>query len=158
MGFFKALGEFLGGPSGVSSLLGAGSAIFQATQQRKAAKENAKRARQQAAEQAAAKQREVQRLVGSQRAAFAASGVQIDDDTPGLVIRETRALGQQDVNRILAYGEAQARSYKRQGRNALIGGALSAGSGLLGGFADNRLMVEKYGKSVHSWSFPGGEN
>ncbi|WP_157230824.1 hypothetical protein [Kiloniella laminariae] len=146
-GFIKTIFSGLGGLAGTAkaaaSLLGAGASLYGGIQQNKQAKKQARQAREQAAFDAERKRIQTRRLSGQQRANFAAAGLKIEG-SPALLIEETEQLGYQEADSILRYGDMQAKALKKQGRNALIGGGLSAGGGILGGIADNRLLKQTY--------------
>ena len=103
------------------------------------------------------------RQAGGVRAGYGASGVVIDEDSPGLFIAETRTLGAADIANIHRQGQIeasqardtgrmQAQAYRKQGRNALIGGGLGIGVvKVLGGYAQNKMMQQKYGKRFGRW-------
>ena len=167
--FLKSLSDFGRIFRGAAALLGAQA--YGAYHTRRAAQDQARFARRQAADRAgaiahkaAAAVRERKRLLARQaggvRAGYGASGVVIDEDSPGLFIAETRALGEADMANIHRQGQIevqqardtgrmQARAYRKQGRGALIGGGL--GAGLLGGSAQNRMMQQNYGKRFGRW-------
>ena len=171
--FLKSLSDFGRTFSGAAALLGAGAQAYGAYHTRRAAQDQARFARRQAADRAgaiahkaAAAVRERKRLLARQaggvRAGYGASGVVIDEDSPGLFIAETRALGTADIANIHRQGQIEAqqardtgrmqvRAYRKQGRGALVGGGLGIGAGLLGGSARNRLMQQKYGKRFGRW-------
>ena len=170
-GFLKNLGSFGRTFRGAAALLGAGAQAYGAYHNRRMAQDQARFAQRQAADRAgaierkaAAAVRERKRLLARQaggvRAGYGASGVVIDEDSPGLFIAETRAEGEADSAKIHRqgqiaaqqardYGRMQARAYRKQGRNALIGGGLGI---VLGGYAQNRMIQQKYGKRFGRWS------
>ena len=171
--FLKSLSDFGRTFSGAAAVLGAGAQAYGAYQSRRVAQDQARFAQRQAADRAgaiarkaAAAVRERRRLLarqaGAARAGYGASGVVIDEDSPGLFIAETRAEGAADIANIHKQGQieaAQARdtgrmraqAYRKQGRGALIGGGLGLGAGLLGGYAQNKLMQQKYGQRFGRW-------
>lgn len=140
---FAGLGGLAGTASAAASLLGAGASLYGGIQQKKQAKKQAKLAREQAAFDAERKRIQTRRLSGQQRVNFAAAGLKIEG-SPALLIEETEQLGYQEADDILRYGNMQAKALKKQGKNALIGGALSAGGGILGGISDNRLLKQTH--------------
>ncbi|WP_085905910.1 hypothetical protein [Kiloniella majae] len=148
-GFFDGISSFFGGVKGLAStaktaatLFNVGASVYNGITGARDAKKNAKLIRQQSEREADLKRRQTRRLVGQQRANFAAAGIQIEG-SPALLIEETEQLGEEEAQNILQYGNAQAKAYKSQGTNALIGSGLSAGAGLLGGFAQNQLFNSK---------------
>ena len=117
-----------------SSALQAGATIYQAREARKTAKRQAAYEREAARHQADLRRADMRRRIGLQRASFAAQGIRLDG-SPGLLVAETEKFGREDADHILRLGETRAGLARRRGRNALIGGGLSAvGSLLDGGF------------------------
>lgn len=134
-------------PLAIGAVAAAGGTAYSAVQQSDAADYNAKVARRQAAwEQMRAKAEadrqaeKDQRLLSTQRAHIAASGLDPADATPLRLLAETAAQANVDYRNILLGGEMQANDlrsranmFRQQGRDALIGGALGATSQLAGG-------------------------
>ena len=139
-------------PLAISAAAAAGGTAYSAVQQNDAAEYNAKVAQRQATwEQMRAKAQadrqaeRDQRLLATQRAHIAATGLDPSDATPLQLLTETAAQANVDYRNILLGGEMKANSlrtqadmYRTQGQNALISGALGATSSLAGG-------AEKYG-------------
>ena len=134
-------------PLAISAAAAAGGTAYSAVQQNDAAEYNAKVAQRQAAwEQMRAKAQadrqaeRDQRLLATQRAHIAATGLDPSDATPLQLLTETAAQANVDYRNILLGGEMKANSlrtqadmYRTQGQNALIGGALGATSALASG-------------------------
>lgn len=130
----------------VGTAIAAGGQIHGGIQAKKAAKKRANLLREQAAREKEAaefdalqQERAFEKLMGRQRLAFAASGVELAG-SPLLLLEETLRDKQETINNILRGGEAragalsaQAREVKRAGRNALIGSILGATGTVLTG-------------------------
>lgn len=92
------------------------------------------------------------RMIGSQRAAFAASGVDITsgDSTPSNVFKDTAQLSEVDALNIRANAAREAWGYKMSAANERMGGSIAAAEGnnaaigdLLG--AGQSVLYGKYG-------------
>ena len=114
----------------------------------KVAENNAASARQDAAYEAGLQREQVRRAVGAQRAAGAASGLDITSGTPVAVLGDTAKAGEMDVLARLYAGESAAVDYQNdaarfraEGKAAKTAGFINAGTSLLSGFgkmASNR--------------------
>ena len=128
--------------------LATGGQVFQGIQAKKQAKKQANLLRQRAAlEKEAAEfdalqqERAFEKLMGRQRLAFAASGVELAGSQL-LLLEETLRDKQETIDNIRRAGEArvgaltaQAKEVKRAGRNALIGSIMGATGTALKGAA-----------------------
>jgi hypothetical protein len=129
------------------SIIQAGTSIYSGIQQSAAAESAAKNAKRQAkweqmrAGAAAERQKQADVLQASgARARFAASGRDPGTGTPLEILASNAAFADADYRSILQGGEIasnnlkyQAKVYKQQGRDALIGAGLQAASSLAGG-------------------------
>lgn len=93
--------------------------------------QNAKLARQQAQYNANQKRRETSALLSRQRAAYGASGVQVNTGSPVDFIAETAEQGEMDALMMLYGGEAEASMMQSRARQSRLGGILGAGTSLL---------------------------
>lgn len=107
----------------------------------KVAENNATAERQRAAYDAGLQRDQVRRVVGAQRAAGAASGLDITSGTPVAVLGDTAKQGELDVLARLYSGESAATAYqndarrmKAEGRAQKQAGFINAGTSLLSGF------------------------
>lgn len=105
------------------------------------ARNNAITARRSAAADAAAQRRDTSKLLGSQAAAYGASGV-LTEGSPSEVMAETARAGELEALKLLYGGdleatnqEAQRRMFKQQARNSVLSGFLGAGSALASGYS-----------------------
>lgn len=154
-----ALGGIFGGASSgagglatalqvAGTLAGAGASIIGGVQSNNVAQHNAKVAtnntqaeRQRAAYEADLTRENVRRVVGAQRAAGAASGLDITSGTPVAVLGDTAKQGEMDVLARLYAGESagvayenDARRMRAEGKAARGAGFINAGTSLLSGF------------------------
>ena len=134
--------------------MAAASSLYSGVAQRQAANFNAKLSerqaeadRAQAASEADKKRRDIRRVLGSQRAQYAAAGVRGDTGTPAAVMADTAAEGERDVQTILRGGELRAdeaenraRASRMQGRTGLVVGALGAGEEVGRGFIADKYL------------------
>ncbi len=148
MSFLDNVGDFLSRNAGNINLAAAGlstaASLYSGYSQYRASREQSKLIKRQAESDARMKRLETRRQIGAQRASLAAAGIKVDDGTAQLLIDETEQLGMQEADDIIRYGRQQAKSYRREGRGAAIGSALSGGAQLLNGFARNSLLKEQY--------------
>lgn len=114
------------------------------------AERNAKAAKERGDAEADAKRRQIASVKGQQRAAFAASGVAIDEGTPLDILADTAELGELDVLNIKNNAEREAYNYRVQAgdftaqaglhdasaRNASTAGLINAGTTVLTGSRD----------------------
>jgi hypothetical protein len=106
----------------------------------KVAENNATAERQRAAYDAGLQRDQVRRVVGAQRAAGAASGLDITSGTPVAVLGDTAKQGELDVLARLYSGESAATAYqndarrmKAEGKAQKQAGFINAGTSLLSG-------------------------
>lgn len=146
------------------TVIAAGGAAYSGVQQSEAADAAAKNAKRQSkweqmrAGAAAERQKQSDALNASQaRARFASAGRDPGSDTPLQIMADNAAYADADYRSILQGGEVvsnnlrfQSQTYKQQGQNALIGGALQGTSSLASGAASygqvqqNRALTDAY--------------
>lgn len=156
-----------------STAVGVASSISQGQKEKDWADYNAKVmeneaiiARQEAARDAETRRKEGMRLLGSQRAAFAKSGVELGSGSPLDLLEETAAENELAVKTIKYAGEQQARraisaatAERLKGDAKQTGSYWSAGSTLLTGglrTAGYGAQTNKYGSLISGATF-GGE-
>ena len=100
---------------------------FSSVQQHKAAKKAAKQARESQNLEMQRKQREMARLRGSQRAAYAKGGVKLSG-TPTAVIDDSADQGLLDMSVIQKNGDRQVARYNSQANQSLVTGVSSLAS------------------------------
>jgi hypothetical protein len=154
--FLPALGSlFSGASSGIGTALSAAGAVAGAAgsiaagnqaaavgeYNAKVAENNAVAARQQAAYEAGITRDRVRQVIGAQRAAAAASGLDVQSGTPVAVLGDTAEQGELDVLARLYSGEAAATAsqndatmFRAQGRAQRQAGFINAGTNLLSSF------------------------
>lgn len=110
------------------------------------------------------KERQIRSFRDAQAARFNKSGVMLEG-TPLLVLQETINLGREEVDAVLARGNAQANLVRTQagrtrsaGRNALIGGLTGAVSGLGQGAAQRRTLSLYSGAPAQSTTSAFNQN
>lgn len=132
----------------IGGILSAASAAASAYSQRKAAKEEEKLAREQSRMEQEAAETEASnvrqrgaRLLASQRAALAASGVKIDEGTGDTLQKETARLTEQDALAVLKGGANRAALLKGQAdmagdraKAAVVGGVLDTAATAVSGY------------------------
>jgi hypothetical protein len=129
----------------LGSLLGGLASSAEADRQVEAYSQAGEVAEKQARNAAAAERDKYRRLAGSQKAAYGATGVDVNAGSPLSVLADTDAEGEVSAMQLLYSGELekwnnriQAQAVRRKGDQALLGGILSmvtgfaqAGSGLM---------------------------
>lgn len=125
----------------VAAVIGAGSSIYQARQARSAANDQARLNELQAQQDAENRDMERRRLLSSQRAAYGASGVKVDEGTPLTVYAETNRIADQDIQNILTMGRLRGQVNRREGRAVMVSGYASAAGSLLKGTG---ALAKKY--------------
>lgn len=97
--------------------------------------------------------KQTQQVIGSQRTAYAANGIDVNTGTAGQVQNDTAALGELDALTIMnnaareAYGyEVQAIDQRQQGRLAKYQGKMNAIGSILGG-AEQAFSLGAFGGS-----------
>lgn len=130
-----------GGLGAVDSLVGGLQQASNAKYNAKVAKANAAQAEAEAAEEARRKRDLTMRLIGTKRAAAGAMGLDLDGSFLES-LTDSAAQGELDAlttvwqgRRIADQYRAQAKAFKAQGRGAIVGGVLGAGTRALGGLA-----------------------
>jgi hypothetical protein len=109
-------------------------------------------------QEALAKRKQTKQVIGSQRAALAAQGIDVNNDTSVTIQQDTAALGAEDVMTIKnnAWREAwgykvQAQDYQSQGefarisansnaKQTLLTGGLQAARDVIGGYSDYKKV------------------
>jgi hypothetical protein len=146
-GAASGIGTALGAIGTVASAVGAVQAGGQADAVGKynaqVAENNAAAERQRAAYEAGITRDRVRQIVGAQRAAGAASGLDIQSGTPVAVLGDTAKQGELDVLARLYSGESAARAsqndatmFRAQGRAQKQAGFINAASSLMSGFSN----------------------
>lgn len=147
-GLFSGGGGLGSALSAIGTLAGAGASIAGGIQANNVAQYNAKVAennalgeQQRAAYEADLTRDNVRRVIGAQRAAGAASGLDITTGTPVAVLGDTAKAGELDVLARLYAGESAATAYQNdaqrfraEGKAAKTAGFINAGTNLLSGF------------------------
>lgn len=107
----------------------------------KVAENNATAENQRAAYEAGLQRDQLRRVVGAQRAAGAASGLDTQSGTPLVVLGDSAREGELDILARLYSGQASATAYRNdaarmraEGKSAQMGGFINAGTSLLSGF------------------------
>jgi hypothetical protein len=100
-------------------------------------------------------QRQASQLTGTQRASYAAKGMDITEGTPGDVIDQTNFFGQVDANTARYNGKVEAWQKKTQAQNfgAQADAASSRASGAMAG-----SLLSGAGSVASSWYAYGGAN
>lgn len=118
------------------------------------AQNNATAERQRASYEADITRGRVRQVIGAQRAAGAASGLDVRSGTPIAVLGDTAKSGELDVLARLYQGESAAVAYENdarrmraEGKAAKIGGFINAGTSLLSGFGN--LASKQYSKKYN---------
>lgn len=116
----------------LSQLAGGFTAAQSGSAEAQRQEEQARLSLEESRRDAALRARDIQKFKAQQSHTYAASGFTLAG-TPALVLEETRRKGQEEIDAILAKGQAeasliqaQASSTRSAGRNAMIGGAFSA--------------------------------
>ncbi len=134
--------------AGIITALSSAFSVYSSYQNQKANKKAARAAEAAADGEAARKRRELDRLRGSQRVAYARAGIKLDG-TPTAVIDDSQDQGQMDINLIKMKGAQQADYYnsaaKQAGMDMAIGGLNTV---------DNVFTPNKSGVSLASRIWP----
>lgn len=176
-----AISSFVGsaGVGTLGTAISVGSSIFGGIAQNNASKyqaaiaennatiarDNAYKASQTAQEQQIQSDNEISALIGQQEAQQSASGLSTTGRSQVLTRRAAARIGRSDAQNIINAGRAESGNFLQQeadfrgearqarstGRNALIGGLLSAGSSLVGGAQPTRSSL---GRSFRSNNDP----
>ena len=117
----------------VATLVTAGGQIYQSWQAAEDAEDQERQLKKERKRAAMIHDRETRRFIGSQRTAYAASGVVVDEGTPLAVVRETERLAGEERQAILEGYDARIKSLRTEQRRLRVGGMLKAGGTLLGG-------------------------
>lgn len=142
------------------------SSIFSGWSARQNAKRNAGILEEETRAAAAQKTRDLKKLEGSQRLAFAKSGVTLEG-SPLMVLEETRQQGTAEIRDLLMTGYRKAAGIRTAGRQAFIGGILKGGEEAAaaiatGGMSEASKSAKQYSSSSGSAgakqsSFSSGE-
>lgn len=131
------------------SVLGGIQANNVAQYNAKVAENNASAERQRASYEANLTRDRVRQVVGAQRAAGAASGLDITSGTPVAVLGDTAKAGELDVLSRLYSGESAATAYENdsrrfraEGKSQRTAGFINAGTSLLSGFG--KMAANRY--------------
>ena len=100
-------------------------------------------------------QRQAAQLTGTQRASFAAKGMDITEGTPGDILDQTNFFGQIDANTARYNGKVDAWQKKTQAQN--FGAQASAASDRAGGAMTGSLLSGA-GQVASTWYAYGGAN
>ncbi|NQW01679.1 MAG: hypothetical protein HQ483_18390 [Rhodospirillales bacterium] len=103
--------------SGIAQVIASAFSVYNAIDARSENKRVAKEVRASADRQAARKQTELEHLRSLQRVAYAKAGVKLSG-TPTIVIDESQAQGQMDIEAIKLKGLQQARAYDAKAAQA----------------------------------------
>lgn len=129
------------GVSAVGAVAGGIQSQKVANYNAKVADNNAASARQDAAYEANLQREQNRRVIGAQRAAGAASGLDITSGTPVAVLGDTAKAGEMDVLARLYAGESaavgfnnDAARFRAEGKAAKTAGFINGGTSLLSGF------------------------
>lgn len=129
--------------SAVGGIAGAQQSAAVADYNAKVADNNARAEQQRAAYEAGLQRDQVKRVVGAQRAAGAANGLDTTSGTPVAVLGDTAKQGEMDVLARLYAGESAANAYTNQaaqfraeGKAAKTAGFINAGTSLVSGFGN----------------------
>lgn len=131
----------------ISAVVSAAGAVYSGQQQKKAAdynadvnKKNAETAQQQAMFDAEQQRAQNRKLLGAQRAAYSASGIDPDGGSPIDVQRDSAAQGELEALTAIYTGRSSANASnaratlnRMEGRAAVTGSYFSAGASLLSG-------------------------
>ncbi|MCP4538948.1 MAG: hypothetical protein GY832_17575 [Chloroflexi bacterium] len=116
---------------GIMTAIAGAFSVYSSYQSRKANKKAAKASRAAADLETQRKKRELDRLRGSQRVAYAKAGIKLDG-TPTAVIEDSAAQGKMDIDLIRLKGDQEAGHYNsladQAGINAIVGGATTLGT------------------------------
>jgi len=150
-GVLSALGTVVGAAGSIASGISANNV---AKYNAEVAQNNANAERQRAAYEADITKGRVRQVVGAQRAAGAASGLDVRSGTPIAVLGDTAKSGELDVLARLYQGESAAVAYendarrmKAEGKASQMGGFINAGTSLLSGFGN--MAAKQYAKKYN---------
>jgi hypothetical protein len=147
-GALSALGTLIGAAGSIASGISANNV---AKYNAEVAQNNANAERQRAAYEADITRGRVRQVIGAQRAAGAASGLDVRSGTPIAVLGDTAKSGELDVLARLYQGESAAVAYENdarrmraEGKAQQMGGFINAGTSLLSGFGN--LAAKNYSR------------
>lgn len=125
----------------VATVASAGSSVVSGIQQNNEAKKQAKLTLQKADAEANEELAQGQRYRNKQAVAYLKSGVAIDQGSPLLAMQATLDTAATNAKNIRDTGWAQAKSLKKQGRNALIGGIMGGVGAVAGGATQYKTLA-----------------
>lgn len=141
MGGFRAIGDVTAGIGGYQA----------AGYNARIARMQAEVARQVAADEAESALAAGERLVGTQRAVAAASGVDVNAGSPMLAVLDTITASHEEAKRARLRGEykawgleSEARLQKWQGKQTLLGGFLGGPMDVLGSVGRSQLLKKAW--------------
>ena len=132
--------------TGIAAIAGAGGAAYAGIKAKERAEDQADEIERRTRYEQERMREEGERLKGRQRAAYAASGVRVDEDTPLAVVQETQREVERDIREVGRRGYYAADVARTEGRDLFTGAMWQAGGTLLGGGARTAEMYQKYMK------------
>ena len=146
-----AIALIAGGVSAYAAIQQGEAARSQARTQARLAEQQGEFARQAAAADAETKRRQYERVLGTQRARYGASGVLASEGSPLLVMMQSEEEAALDIARVrhggavAAHGlQIEADLLRRQGRQARRQARLQAGGALLSGVGQAGSLYGRY--------------
>lgn len=134
MSVMSGIGSALGSGLMIASPILSGAAAYNESRTMSDAyRQNAAIAAQQAKNQAAQEKDKYRRLAASQRAAYGASGLDVNQGSPLQTLADTDAEGDISVMQLLYGGKLEAANWRMRANTAKSSGAFSLAGGLLGG-------------------------
>lgn len=110
----------------------------------KSQKKEASLVRQRAEVEAGQKRRETQRTLARIRSQYSTAGISLEgSETASAILNEQDKVGEEDAAAILNMGYSQAKALRSGATGSLIGGGLSVGSSLFGGYVDYKIADKK---------------
>ncbi len=167
---FGAINTGLGIAGGIGRRRAARSQAEVLRQEAELRREQGQLAKESLFDRARRMSRQGEAFIGSQRAAFASSGVKTGEGSPLSVMRESARAIQQDVSRTRQLGQRaeslglsqadvlgqQADIVQAQGRQQAIGAGIQAGSSFLGSIASSGAFEEIWGSTNKIANLTGG--
>ena len=112
----------------------AAGSLYSGFEQKKEADKQARELQEEANYLAEQSRERAERTVQNQKLSYIKSGIQLDSESSQFMFKDTKVKGEHEASRITERGRKQAKSLKRQGRQALIGGVFGAASSGLKGY------------------------
>lgn len=119
----------------IGQLAIAGLQVAKAVGDYNQSKSQARQIREQGKQAAAARAQEIRALAAEQRASYLASGLELEG-TPMSVINDTYNTGLEDIRAIGSSTKTQMKNTLKQGQSSLLGGLVSAGTGIYSAYND----------------------